>query len=228
MSVDMLWCVTTRSTTVITSSGGTMVSALSAMEPMLMSRSDRFSSATRPISQPRLNGRSDSASPRRRRISSASPAQAWDRRSSSTATAEASPSMRGSRTHTTLRARSAATIKPAVPSLNSSTRGGAGVAAPCILNNCFQRSRSALADSPWSRAQATRDAGDGTGSPAVARKSAMDRSTPLNRAAATTASRRDSPSTTARPAPIVPTSMRGAPSCRGAALPGEGTGSRPE
>ncbi len=209
----MLWCVTTRSTTVITSSGGMMVSALSMTEPMLTSRSRRFSSNTRPISQPRENGRSASESPRARRISRTSPAQAWARRNSSTATAEASPSVRGSRTQTTLRVWSVATSSPAVPSLNSSTTGGGGVVEPCTRNSCFQRSRSALADRPWSRAQATREAGDGVASPGVGRKSAMERSTPLWRATAATASRRDSPSITARPTPMVPTSMRGAESC---------------
>ena len=41
-----------RSTTVMTSSGGMIVSALSVMEAMLTSRSERFSLATKPMSQP--------------------------------------------------------------------------------------------------------------------------------------------------------------------------------
>ncbi len=82
----MLWWVTTRSTTVMTSSGGMIASALSVIEAMQTSRIDRFSRNTRPISQPSVNGLSASATARLVRISSTSPSQTSAKRSSSTGT----------------------------------------------------------------------------------------------------------------------------------------------
>ena len=63
-----------------------MVRMLSASEAMPISRSERFSCITRPISQRSENGASASAKPRLARSSTASPAHTSLSRSSSTGT----------------------------------------------------------------------------------------------------------------------------------------------
>ena len=199
--VDRLWWTTTRSTMLMTSSGGMMVSALSVTLAMPMSRSSGRSIPTWRISQPRVNGLSASACAVLRRTSTASPVQTWLKRSSSTATGSP-PS--GSRIQAMLRSASMPTRTPAPPSLNSSTTGAAWPAGPETRNSWRHFSRRARALSPPSLAQLTRAAGDGTCSPSAARKSCRSRSTPWWRAAAMTAvSRMSAALPPAGPAPIV-------------------------
>ena len=72
-----------------------MVSTLSTIEAMPMSRISRFCANTSLASQPSVNGSSSSEPPRSRRTSTASPVQTWARRSSSTAVG--SLALRGAR-----------------------------------------------------------------------------------------------------------------------------------
>ena len=152
----------------MTSNGGMIVSALSVMEAMLISRSDRFSCATRPMSQRSENGLSSSASPRMRRISSTSPPQAWASRSSSTATASVLDAV-GSRIQTMLRVASLPTRSAAPPSFSSKHDGRDRRLAPLQLEqllpaNPLRLARQALLASPgdqrrWRRGRLI---GDGT------------------------------------------------------------------
>ena len=129
-SVFTLWWLTTRSTTVITSSGGIIASALSVIDAMQTSRIARFSKNTRLISQLSENGLSASAIARNARISSTSPLHASAIRSSSTGTGSAPESAAGLRSQTRLRDASLATISAADPSFINKTTGGGGFDAP--------------------------------------------------------------------------------------------------
>ena len=171
-------CVTTRSITIMTTMGGSSAITLSTNEPTQMSRRVRFSRNTMRASQPRLNGASSSVPPRIVRISIVSPDQTCERRSSSIATGGSSAPPRGSRSHTTLRAASACTRTPALPSFSNRTAGD----EPSSRSRLRHFSRTARAHSPALRTHSTRAAGDG-GSPSGNRRSSRSNSMPWKRAA---------------------------------------------
>ena len=151
-----------------------MVSMLSENEARPISRSERFSSITRLSSQRRENGVSASAYPRLARSSTASPAQSWLSRSSSTATGASDAGLVGSLTNTTLCSALMPVSRPAVPSVNSSTTGP--VSRKRI--RWRQRSRTARDHMPVFCAQVDSEAADGTSSPAVPRNSLGSSSSP--------------------------------------------------
>ncbi len=139
-----------------------------------MSRSDRRSFPTREISQLRLNGASDSAMPRLARTSTTSPDHTCASRISSTATAGSLTAASGSLISTTRLSGLVPVIRPALPSLNSSTTGP----ADCRRSSCRQFSRTPLAHRPLSCAQAANEAAEAADSPDARRKSLSSSSMP--------------------------------------------------